>query len=82
MQNLEDYAQTEFEKWKEINEKRIYINKNANNINTKLENIPIKEILTKDELESEITNITSFRGTYTKRNKNRYIINQIRRQDC
>jgi D-alanyl-D-alanine carboxypeptidase (penicillin-binding protein 5/6) len=66
VQNLEDYAQTEFEKWKEINEKRIYINKNANNINTKLENIPIKEILTKDELESEITNITHLEAPIEK----------------
>lgn len=55
--NIEEKAIEEFEKWKNINQDRIYIHKARNNLSSKLNKINIKEIVTKEQINIEINSI-------------------------
>ena len=72
--NLEEFAKKEFENWKQINEKRIYINKSENKnielILKEVENkiIPIKKGTQKD-IEIEINAIYQYEAPLSKKTK-------------
>ncbi len=54
MQDIESFAQKEFEMWKNINQNRIYINKARVNLELALQESEIKSIATDQELTAEI----------------------------
>lgn len=56
-ENIEELVKEEFENWKKINQERIYIFKASSKLDTKIEEIPIKEIVTDKELKIEINSI-------------------------
>lgn len=56
--NVEENIEEEFIKWKNINEKRIFVNKGSTNLKLKLKEIPIKNIITNQEIKIEINAIT------------------------
>ena len=58
MENLKDKINEEFENWKKINQNRIFVYKASSQIQTKLDNIPIKQIATDKEIKIEIKSIT------------------------
>lgn len=57
-EKLDDYAQEEYELWKDANEGRIYVNKGSTKIKTKMEELPIKTIITKEKINVEITSLS------------------------
>ena len=56
--NLEEIVQREFKMWKQINENRIYLNKAANGLELKIDDIKIKSIATDVEPTIEINAVT------------------------
>ena len=60
--NVEEIINTEFEMWKQINQNRIYVDKSANSLELKLDEIPIKRLATDCEPTIEI-NAVSFLET-------------------
>ena len=54
VENVEEFAQKEFEMWKNINENRIYINKGRSQIELRIGENQIKKITTDKELSCEI----------------------------
>lgn len=54
VEDVESYAQKEFEMWKNINLNRIYINKGRSGLELELSNIEIKNIVTDKTLSAEI----------------------------
>lgn len=54
MKDIESFAQNEFEMWKNINQKRIFINKAQGNLELSLKEAEIKNIATDQELTAEI----------------------------
>lgn len=52
--NVEEIIQKEFELWKQINQNRIYVEKAANSLDLKLDNIKIKELIADKEPTIEI----------------------------
>ena len=57
--NVEEMINKEFEMWKQINQNRIYVDKAANSLELKLDEIPIKKLVTDCEPTIEI-NAVSF----------------------
>ena len=55
MVNLEEIIKREFEMWKQINQNRIYVDKAANSLELKLEEIKIKSLATDEEPTIEIS---------------------------
>lgn len=58
MENLKQKINEEFENWKKINQNRIFIYKASSQIQTKLDNIPITQLATNQEIKIEINSIT------------------------
>ena len=52
--NVEEMINKEFEMWKQINQNRIYVDKAANSLELKLDEIPIKKLATDCEPTIEI----------------------------
>ena len=52
--NVEEIVNNEFNKWKEINENRIYINKGRNNVELEISEIEVKSIVTNKDISVEI----------------------------
>lgn len=52
--NVEEIVNNEFNKWKEINENRIYINKGRNNVELETSEIEVKSIVTNKDISVEI----------------------------
>ena len=58
MVNLEEIIKREFEMWKQINQNRIYVDKAANGLELKLEEIKIKSLATDEEPTIEISAVS------------------------
>lgn len=58
MVNLEEIIKREFEMWKQINQNRIYVDKAANSLELKLEEIKIKSLATDEEPTIEISAVS------------------------
>lgn len=58
MVNLEEIIKREFEMWKQINQNRIYVDKAANSLELKLEEIKIKPLATDEEPTIEISAVS------------------------
>lgn len=58
MENIKNKVNEEFEMWQKMNENRIFIYKGVSQIQTKLDNIPIKQIVTNQEIKIEMNSIT------------------------
>ena len=56
--NVEEIINTEFEMWKQINQNRIYVDKSANSLELKLDEIPIKRLATDCEPTIEINTVS------------------------
>lgn len=69
LENVEDFAQKEFEMWKNINTNRIYINKGSGGLELSLGNIEMKKIITDKELKSEINSLNYLEAPVEKGRK-------------
>ena len=56
--NVEEMIYKEFELWKQINQNRIYVDKSANSLELKLDEIPIKRLATDCEPTIEINTVS------------------------
>lgn len=54
VEDIKDFAQKEFEMWKNINQDRIYVNKGRSGLELKLGEIEIEKITTNQKLSAEI----------------------------
>ncbi len=57
VENITNYVQEEFEIWKNINEKRIYINKSNSNLVTEIAQANIESVITDEKISVETTSI-------------------------
>ncbi len=57
VENITNYVQEEFEIWKNINEKRIYINKSNSNLVTEISQANIESVITDEKISVETTSI-------------------------
>lgn len=64
--NVEEIIQKEFELWKQINQNRIYIDKAANSLELKLDDIKIKELIADKEPTIEIKAVNYLEAPITK----------------
>lgn len=64
--NVEEIIQKEFELWKQINQNRIYIDKAANSLELKLDDIKIKELIADKEPTIEINAVNYLEAPITK----------------
>lgn len=58
IENIKDKVNEEFDMWQKINENRIFVYKASSQIQTKLDNIEIEQIVTNQEIKIEINSIT------------------------
>ena len=65
-EDIENKVNEEFENWKNINQSRIYIEKASSKLNTEIEDIPIKELVTNKPIEIEIDSINSLEAPVEK----------------
>jgi len=64
--NVEEIIEKEFELWKQINQNRIYIDKAANSLELKLDDIKIKELIADKEPTIEINAVNYLEAPITK----------------
>lgn len=69
MEDVESFAQKEFEMWKNINTNRIYINKGNGGLELELSNIEIKNIVTDKALSAEINSLNYLEAPVEKGRK-------------
>ncbi len=69
VEDVESFAQKEFEMWKNINQKRIYINKGSGNLDLELKGLEIKQIITEQNLSAEINTINYLEAPVEKGRK-------------
>lgn len=69
IKDVDEFAQNEYQMWKNVNEKRIVINKGSTTLSTKLGDIKIKQIATNKELSSEIHSINYLNAPVSKGSK-------------
>ena len=67
--NVEEFVNNEFEKWKQINENRIYINKGRNNVELELSELEVKSIVTNKNLSVEINSLNYLEAPVEKGRK-------------
>ena len=67
--NVEEFANKEFENWKEINKNRIYINKGRKNIELEIGKIEVKNIVTNKNISVEINSINYLEAPVEKGTK-------------
>ena len=67
--NVEEFANKEFENWKEINKNRIYINKGRKNIELEIGEIGVKNIVTNKNISVEINSINYLEAPVEKGTK-------------
>lgn len=58
IENIKDKVNEEFSMWQKMNQNRILIYKGVSQIQTKIDNIPITQIVTNQEIKIEINSIT------------------------
>ena len=64
--NVEEIIQKEFELWKQINQNRIYVEKAANSLDLKLDDIKIKELIADKEPTIEINAVNYLEAPITE----------------
>ena len=64
--NVEEIIEKEFELWKQINQNRIYVDKAANNIELKIDDIKIKKLIADKEPTIEINAVNYLEAPITK----------------
>ena len=64
--NVEETIEKEFELWKQINQNRIYVDKAANNIELKIDDIKIKKLIADKEPTIEINAVNYLEAPITK----------------
>lgn len=64
--NVEEIIEKEFELWKQINQNRIYVDKAANNIELKIDDIKIKKLIAEKEPTIEINAVNYLEAPITK----------------
>ncbi len=69
MEDIESFAQKEFEMWKNINTNRIYINKGSGALELSLGNIEVKKIITDKTLSAEINSLNYLEAPVEKGKK-------------
>lgn len=64
--NVEEIIEKEFELWKQINQNRIYVDKAANNLELKIDDIKIKKLIADKEPTIEINAVNYLEAPITK----------------
>lgn len=64
--NVEEIIEKEFELWKQINQNRIYVDKAANNLELKIDDIKIKKLIADKEPTIEINAVNHLEAPITK----------------
>ena len=67
--NVQEFVDKEFEKWKQINENRIYINKGRDNVELELSELEVKNIVTNQNLSVEINSLNYLEAPVEKGRK-------------
>lgn len=66
IEKIEELVKEEFENWKKINQERIYIYKASSKLETEIEEIPIKEIVTNQRINIVINTINYLKAPVEK----------------
>lgn len=69
LENVEQKIEEEFENWKSINKDRIYIYKANSQLNLKMDEIKIKELVTEKDINIEINSINYLEAPINKNTK-------------
>ena len=67
--NVQEFVDKEFEKWKQINKNRIYINKGRDNVELELSELEVKNIVTNQNLSVEINSLNYLEAPVEKGRK-------------